>query len=222
MGAILIGTLAAATITTPAHADPPPGSTAPASYKLVFSDDFNGTSLDSNAWRTRRSSWVSDGNVKVAGGNLSIDQTRVSTANTETSSFRGGGIATKKRFGYGYYEARVKLPPEHRPLPPIVLDADLGRPVRQARLPRHPRRDGHRRVVQGQHTRRLPHLAVRTTITPGTTYQLSFELDDARLIAKLNGTEIMNVADRSLTEGKWGVKGYNQPFSVDDLAMKSP
>jgi hypothetical protein len=61
-----------------------------------------------------------------------------------------------------------------------------------------------------------------TTITPGTTYQLTFQLNDTRLTAKLNGTQIMSVTDRSLTSGKWGVKGYNQAFSVDDVAMTSP
>ncbi|MFF6981351.1 family 16 glycosylhydrolase [Streptomyces sp. NPDC008343] len=114
VGAALVGALAAATLAGPAHADPPPGSTAPSGYQLVFSDDFDGTALDTVNWGMRQRSWVSDDNVKVAGGVLSLDQTRVTTANDE-SGFRGAGIATKKHFGYGYYEARIKLTPNDGP-----------------------------------------------------------------------------------------------------------
>jgi hypothetical protein len=114
VGAALVGALAAAALAGPAHADPPPGSTAPAGYQLTFSDDFDGTALDTGNWGIRQRSFVSDDNVKVAGGVLSLDQTRVSTANDE-SGFRGAGVATKKHFGYGYYEARIKLTPNGGP-----------------------------------------------------------------------------------------------------------
>ncbi|MFF6983800.1 family 16 glycosylhydrolase [Streptomyces sp. NPDC008343] len=110
VGALLAAALAAAALATPAHADTPPGSTAPSGYQLVFSDDFNGTSLDTTTWGTRQSSAVSDDNVSVSDGNLRLDQTRVSTAQ-DSSGYRGSGVATKTHYGYGYYEARVKLPP---------------------------------------------------------------------------------------------------------------
>ncbi|MER7176993.1 glycoside hydrolase family 16 protein [Streptomyces mesophilus] len=444
VGAVLVGTLAA-TGPTAAHAEVPLRSTAPPGYQLVFSDDFNGTALDTGAWRTRQSSWVSDDNVKVSGGNLRIDQRRVSTANTETSSFRGGGIATKKRYGYGYYEARVKLPendgPFHQSFWTQIWDGQYAKPdynaafteidivesfkggthggyltwqsdeedIKQSTSERRPMgtpdgasyhtygalyephkmtffldgtetgslaytsipnspmtiwlstipqvgkldgltdpaghsygtmdvdwvryyagdgtvpptvpaslpasltsyrntfesgtaanwapsggtwsvvADGADRAyrntgsgdvyslynatathfprwrdttlsatvslasagggagIVGRYTdadnyyylRLIPETnavtLVRkaggsvttlarhsTAITPGTTYRLSFELNDTRLTAKLNGTQIMRVTDSTLTYGKWGVKGYNQSFTVDDVAMTSP
>ncbi|MFC8093425.1 hypothetical protein [Streptomyces sp. NPDC057301] len=63
IGGALLGVLTAAALAQPAHAELPPGSTAPAGYQLVFSDDFDGTALNTSTWGTRQSSWVSDDNV---------------------------------------------------------------------------------------------------------------------------------------------------------------
>ncbi|MFJ4965355.1 family 16 glycosylhydrolase [Streptomyces sp. NPDC088729] len=135
VGVALAAALAAAALAAPAHADPPTGSTAPDGYRLVFSDDFDGNALDTGAWGIRQRSWVSDDNVEVAGGVLSLDQTRVTTA-TDASGFRGAGIATKKHYGYGYYEARVRLPSNegafHQSFWTQIWDGQYGKPKYQA------------------------------------------------------------------------------------------
>ncbi|MET9092943.1 glycoside hydrolase family 16 protein [Streptomyces cyaneofuscatus] len=75
----------------------------------VFSDDFSGTSLDTDKWNVRKSGWSNDKNVSVGGGKLSVDMKRVSTSK-EKDGFRGGGISSKQRFGYGYYELTATIP----------------------------------------------------------------------------------------------------------------
>ncbi|MFF3771532.1 family 16 glycosylhydrolase [Streptomyces sp. NPDC002232] len=100
---------AAATVPCANPADPT-GVTYPLPcLRQVFADDFDGTSLDPAKWNVRQTSWSNDSNVSVGGGKLSIDMKRVS-ASTGKDGFRGGGISSKQRFGYGYYEITATLP----------------------------------------------------------------------------------------------------------------
>jgi beta-glucanase (GH16 family) len=101
-------------IGAPAHADTtlPTGSTAPAGYQnVVFDDEFSTDALDTSVWSYRQIGRTLDSNVSVSGGALHLDQTRSNTGATDVSGYRGAGIATKTRYGYGYYEARMKMPP---------------------------------------------------------------------------------------------------------------
>ncbi|MFD4571717.1 hypothetical protein ACFWNK_10825 [Streptomyces sp. NPDC058417] len=100
-----------------AESCPPPtstGATAAPVYPLtclkpVFEDQFNGTALDTGKWNVRKSGWSNDANVSVSGGKLLIDMKRVSSSD-QKDGFRGGGISSKKRFGYGYYELTATIP----------------------------------------------------------------------------------------------------------------
>jgi beta-glucanase (GH16 family) len=77
-------------------------------YKLVWSDDFNGTSLDASKWKYRTGkrllSVQTPENVSIEGGNLVI-----ALQSGPDHSYTAGGIISRKSFHYGYYEARVKI-----------------------------------------------------------------------------------------------------------------
>ena len=100
---------------------------------IIFSDDFDGTSLDSKKWaliyeennRQGRSSWRDD-MVSVSGGYLHIKFRRDATLGASMSGdpkiannwIRAGGIRTRSKDWtrilfqntFGYYEARIKFP----------------------------------------------------------------------------------------------------------------
>jgi len=73
-------------------AQPPAGG----KWKLQFSDEFAGSALDSAKWIETESSTQ---RPKVSGGILRL------------AAGKAGGIGSRQEFGYGYYEARIKLPP---------------------------------------------------------------------------------------------------------------
>ncbi|MDX6766463.1 MAG: glycoside hydrolase family 16 protein [Candidatus Methylacidiphilales bacterium] len=87
-------------------AAPPDGS------RLVWSDEFDGTVLDRAKWvfRTDSKHWSTQKpeNVTVEGGVLKLHLKKESSGNM---SYTGGGIISRKAFQYGYYEARLKIPP---------------------------------------------------------------------------------------------------------------
>lgn len=77
-------------------------------YELIFEDNFDGNELNTNTW-TYRVDKRMDGlnrreNVSVSGGNLHI-AVRTDTINGQPTP-TGGGVITRKPFGYGYYESR--------------------------------------------------------------------------------------------------------------------
>ena len=99
---------------------------------LIFSEDFNGTSLDKTKWdfcpnedRQGRSSWRDD-MVSISGGYLHIKfrrdaalgATKSSDSNFANNWIRTGGIRTRSKDyqkilfqnSYGYYEASIKFP----------------------------------------------------------------------------------------------------------------
>lgn len=82
----------------------------PAGYKLAWSDDFNGNSLNQSRWTyrtdTKLLSAQTPDNVSVHGGNLIIALRKQSLRGM---SYTGGGIISRRTFGYGYYEARLRI-----------------------------------------------------------------------------------------------------------------
>jgi len=84
----------------------------PAGYKLSFSDEFNGDTLDLNKWAFRadakhRSIQRAE-NISVANGVLKLNLTPLKKP-IKGKKNAGAGIVTIERFHYGYYEVRSKL-----------------------------------------------------------------------------------------------------------------
>jgi beta-glucanase (GH16 family) len=86
------------------------GSFPPAGYKLTWWDTFDGASLDLSKWMYRTdvkaSSSQTPRNVSVEGGNLVISMRKQEDRGKQ---YTGGGVISKERFHYGYFEARAKL-----------------------------------------------------------------------------------------------------------------
>ena len=86
------------------------GSFPPAGYQLKWSDNFNGTSLDTAKWMYRTdvkaSSSQTPRNIGVHDGNLVIWMRK---QNDRGKQYTGGGVISKQAFHYGYFEARAKL-----------------------------------------------------------------------------------------------------------------
>ncbi|MGN6724857.1 MAG: family 16 glycosylhydrolase [Tepidisphaeraceae bacterium] len=93
-----------------ALADPPSGS-----YRLVFADEFNGTSLNTAKWSAASPGWTmpnslstaSASQVSVANGSLTLNATRTGSSTWSSGSIAGYG---KYNFDGGYVEARIDLP----------------------------------------------------------------------------------------------------------------
>ena len=84
----------------------------PAGYKLAWSDDFDGTALDTNRWdyRTDSKHWSTQKpqNVSVSGGLLHL---AVKKEEAGDKHYTGSGVISHEPFKYGYYESRFKVPP---------------------------------------------------------------------------------------------------------------
>ena len=92
------------------------------------SDEFNGTSLNTNLWNYYTGGWKDENqqvqncytseeeNVNVSGGSLNLvglyKPGKTCTGNTKTGNFTSGFVQTKGKasFKYGYIEARIKMP----------------------------------------------------------------------------------------------------------------
>lgn len=84
----------------------------PAGYELVFSDEFDGDKIDTRKWGFRLDgkllSIQRPENISVRNGNLEIAMRKESVGGKE---YTGGGVISRRKFVYGYYEARFKTPP---------------------------------------------------------------------------------------------------------------
>ena len=80
-------------------------------YHLVWSDDFNGTALDTNQWfyRTgkRLLSFQRPENVSFTNGLLRL---ALKKENAGGAHYTAGGVISRRQFKYGYYEARFRCP----------------------------------------------------------------------------------------------------------------
>ncbi len=99
-----LSTAAAQAQMTRAGAHPPPG------YTLQWVDDFNGTELDRSKWMYRTDVKAESSqrpeNVSVSGGHLVIQMKK---EQHRGKNYSGGGVISRQRFHYGYYEARVRM-----------------------------------------------------------------------------------------------------------------
>lgn len=84
----------------------------PAGYRLAWSDEFDGSALDTNKWvyRTDSKHWSTQSpeNVSVADGFLRLGVRKQSLGGKE---YAGSGVISREAFKYGYYEARFRVPP---------------------------------------------------------------------------------------------------------------
>ena len=105
--------------TAPPSSDSLPSPISRTNYQLVWSDEFNGTSVDASKWNkvgpwghSVASGWANfsylTSNVSVANGLATI------TVHKSGSNWNGGILSTDttKRFQYGFVEVRRKLPPK--------------------------------------------------------------------------------------------------------------
>ena len=87
-------------------------------YKLIWSDEFNGTSVDTTSWNFEvgANGWLNDEqefyqpqNASVTSGNLVITGKK---EKVDTSNYTSARMTTKGKheFLYGRIEARIKLP----------------------------------------------------------------------------------------------------------------
>ncbi|HTJ78445.1 MAG TPA: glycoside hydrolase family 16 protein [Rariglobus sp.] len=81
-------------------------------YQLSWADEFDGASLDTTKWdyRTDSKMWSTQlpANVQVSGGVLKL-VLKKEPAGDKTHT--GAGVISKKLFQYGFYEARLRVPP---------------------------------------------------------------------------------------------------------------
>lgn len=84
---------------------------APEGYRLAFSDDFDGTSLDGEKWKYRTGprhwSWQKSDNVSVANGLLRL---HLKKEKVQEYDYTAGGVISRDTFRHGYYEARLRVP----------------------------------------------------------------------------------------------------------------
>ena len=101
---------------TPAQAQA--GAVAAATYQLVWSDEFNGTSVNTSNWNfeTGAGGWGNNEqqyyrsqNASVSNGNLVITARRESFGGANYTSARMT-TKSKRQFTYGRMEARIRIP----------------------------------------------------------------------------------------------------------------
>ena len=107
------GRLHAGAAIDPAVADAKPFAGTPVEgYRLAWSDEFTGETLDLTKWdfRTDSKMWSTQlpANVKVANGVLKLE---LKKEEAKGKQYTGAGVIGKQAFRYGYYEASMKVPP---------------------------------------------------------------------------------------------------------------
>lgn len=80
-------------------------------YELVWTDEFDGSTLDTNKWAYRTDSkhlsTQKRENVSVGSGMLHLALKKESAGG---KGYTGAGVVSVRAFKYGYYEARFKVP----------------------------------------------------------------------------------------------------------------
>ncbi|MER7176994.1 family 16 glycosylhydrolase [Streptomyces mesophilus] len=90
-----------------------------ASYELIWADEFNTTSVDTSEWnyRTDTKGWSQQRpeNVSVGGGAMTVHLCPRSKSGAGCTQqvdsdehYTGGGLISKRKTRYGYYETRVR------------------------------------------------------------------------------------------------------------------
>jgi beta-glucanase (GH16 family) len=86
------------------------GTYPPQGYTLQWFDDFSGTKVDESKWMYRTDvkaqSSQRAANVSVADGKVVIHLRKEADRGMQHT---GGGLISRKKFRYGYYEARAKM-----------------------------------------------------------------------------------------------------------------
>ncbi len=113
-----------------------PPSARAAGWEMVFSDEFNGETLDRNKWATRyiydnetmdrfkdENQRYRDSQIRLSGGVLNL----IAQKKPGADYFESGLIRSHRTFYYGYYEARVFLPSGKGVFPAFWLEADYDR-----------------------------------------------------------------------------------------------
>src|SRR3954453_3174150 len=84
------------------------GTYPPLGYRLKWSDSFDGASLDASKWMFRTDVKADSSqraeNVAVENGSLVI---RLKKEDDRGKNYTGGGVISREKFRYGYYEARA-------------------------------------------------------------------------------------------------------------------
>ncbi|HKP60002.1 MAG TPA: family 16 glycosylhydrolase [Polyangiales bacterium] len=102
---------------------PEPGmGYVPAGYQLIFSDEFDGSSLDKTKWNTlapfgvqffgdshQKQAFIPEA-VSLKDGVVSFTANKSNGSNTNKQPYSSGSITTNRTFTHGYFEARVKVP----------------------------------------------------------------------------------------------------------------
>jgi beta-glucanase (GH16 family) len=101
---------------------PTPAPPAPAGWRLVWSDNFDGTSLDTKKWRARDNTWLDydeacitnrPENVQVSGGHLVLRARRENyRCGSQNRSYTDAYLDTigLAKFTYGRFEIRAQSP----------------------------------------------------------------------------------------------------------------
>lgn len=123
-GVTAIGIVGGALFVLPMNKANGADPTTDSNYELVWQDEFNGTSLDTNSWDYYTGKWGASNvqncyknsteNVNVSGGSLNLVGLYKpgTSCGGQTSDFTSGFVQSrgKKYWTYGYFEARIKMP----------------------------------------------------------------------------------------------------------------
>jgi beta-glucanase (GH16 family) len=91
-------------------------ATPPAGYTRLYADEFNGTALNTTDWYHRITGpygpvngYVTAANVSESAGTLKLKYSSQDVTGDGVPEYVGGGVISRRLFGYGYYETRAKL-----------------------------------------------------------------------------------------------------------------
>ena len=111
-------------------------------YEKVWSDEFNGDSLDTNVWSPYTGGWnasevqgcytESAENINVSGGSLNLIglyKPGVTCNKGKNKDFTSGFVETKDKqsWTYGYFEARIKMPNNKSTWPAFWMSPNVKR-----------------------------------------------------------------------------------------------